>query len=260
MQFFERIFDYKNAVVGNKAYDDVLTVILANLDKVRDSTIYEVAELCYTSPTTIGRMCRQLGYNGYLDFRSDLVYIYDNYASYNYLLPMEGGNTQTVLDRFCGNVEQTMACIRALDPAAIDAIVRLLHEQNEIFFCEFFPNPTAIYSLRTNLALTKKSSSYVSGSAGFAESVGRLTAECLVFFTFPDVEQAGFIWKYVREAHEKGAKVVLLLSGAPRVRPDAADVVIRMPSVGTRMDQIGTTVFWNILSFLYRKKWIDRNA
>ena len=51
----------------------VLEFILANPEATAECNIHELSRLSYCSPSTIVRMCRKLGFEGYRDLRRDLL-------------------------------------------------------------------------------------------------------------------------------------------------------------------------------------------
>lgn len=52
----------------------IIDFILKNSDQTSRMTIYELAEKTFSSPSTIIRLCKNTGYNGYKDFINDLIY------------------------------------------------------------------------------------------------------------------------------------------------------------------------------------------
>lgn len=66
-----RIKHYRpNASIAEQG---VLDYILANPDTVAESNIHRLAELAYCSSSTIVRLCRKLGFEGYRDLRKELM-------------------------------------------------------------------------------------------------------------------------------------------------------------------------------------------
>lgn len=62
----------------------VIRYILKNTESVSKMTIYTLAEVTYTSPSSIIRLCKKNGFDGYKSFLKSLVYelaVRDNYKS-----------------------------------------------------------------------------------------------------------------------------------------------------------------------------------
>lgn len=52
----------------------IIDFILMNSEKTSRMTIYELAEKTFSSPSTIIRLCKNIGYKGYKDFTKGLIY------------------------------------------------------------------------------------------------------------------------------------------------------------------------------------------
>lgn len=52
----------------------ILDYVLKNAEEAAKSSIHRLAELSYTSPSTVVRLCRKLGFEGYRDMQSSLLY------------------------------------------------------------------------------------------------------------------------------------------------------------------------------------------
>lgn len=69
---FTRIKHYRNN--ASIAETGVLDYILNNPESAVEYNIHKLSELAYCSASTIVRLCKKLGFDGYRDFRSALVY------------------------------------------------------------------------------------------------------------------------------------------------------------------------------------------
>lgn len=52
----------------------IIEYMLKNLDKTTKLTIYELSEKTYTSPSSIIRLCKKIGYTGYREFIKELIH------------------------------------------------------------------------------------------------------------------------------------------------------------------------------------------
>ena len=67
-----RLQEYKGKASG--AEKGIVTYLLAHPEDVSSQSIHELAEKSYSSSSTIIRLCRKLGFKGYRDFITSLVY------------------------------------------------------------------------------------------------------------------------------------------------------------------------------------------
>ena len=59
-----------NLSVAEKA---VLDYLIENKTTLKDLTVEKIAEAAYTSPASVVRMCKKLGYKGFKDFKVDFI-------------------------------------------------------------------------------------------------------------------------------------------------------------------------------------------
>jgi DNA-binding MurR/RpiR family transcriptional regulator len=69
---FVRIQEYK--ANANGADKKIIDFLLEKPEEAANFTIHELAEKTYSSPSTIVRLCKKLGFKGYKDFQKSLVY------------------------------------------------------------------------------------------------------------------------------------------------------------------------------------------
>ena len=67
----------------NSTLHSTMRIILQNLDKVSKMTIDELAQFCFTSPSTISRMVKTLGYKNYSSFQAALADYLGGYYFHN---------------------------------------------------------------------------------------------------------------------------------------------------------------------------------
>ena len=79
MYAIKNLIFHFNMCKKDDLYRNVIEKILCNLDKLGDATIYEWANICFASPTTISRLSRKLGYANFSSFKIDLMSAYEAY-------------------------------------------------------------------------------------------------------------------------------------------------------------------------------------
>ena len=63
----------KNKELLSNAERGVLDYLIENKEKLKDFSVKKIAEYAYTSPASVVRMCKKLGYKGFKDFRVDFI-------------------------------------------------------------------------------------------------------------------------------------------------------------------------------------------
>ena len=51
----------------------VLDYLIENKESIKDFSVEKIAEAAYTSPASVVRMCKKLGYKGFKDFKIDFI-------------------------------------------------------------------------------------------------------------------------------------------------------------------------------------------
>ena len=70
---FYCLVNFLNTTNINDVYYKAAKTILANIYKIPQYNIIEVADMCYVSTATISRLCRKLNYESFADFKNDVI-------------------------------------------------------------------------------------------------------------------------------------------------------------------------------------------
>lgn len=65
---FYNLVNFINMTNMNDVYWGAAKTILQNIYKIPESTIIDVANMCYVSTATISRLCRKLNYESFCGF------------------------------------------------------------------------------------------------------------------------------------------------------------------------------------------------
>ena len=66
-----RLKEFRKGAHGTEK--EIIDYILNNAEKVASGTIYELAEKTFTSPSSVVRLCKKISFNGYKDFKNNLI-------------------------------------------------------------------------------------------------------------------------------------------------------------------------------------------
>ena len=70
---FYNLINFINMTSIHDVYWGAAKTILKNIYKIPDSSITDVAKMCYVSTATISRLCRKLSYESFTDFKKDVT-------------------------------------------------------------------------------------------------------------------------------------------------------------------------------------------
>lgn len=118
----------------------IATYIINNIEEVTNISIHELAHKTYTSPSSIVRLCKQIGFNGYRDFKHQLT------LDLNSLLQQESDNrtmninknntVQDIINNVSAyNIQALKDTQTLIDPQAIEKAVNIINKaQNILIF------------------------------------------------------------------------------------------------------------------------------
>lgn len=70
---FYNLINFINMTNIHDVYWGAAKKILQNIYKIPESSITDVAKMCYVSTATISRLCRKLNYESFADFKKDVT-------------------------------------------------------------------------------------------------------------------------------------------------------------------------------------------
>ena len=83
MHALTHMINYYNNAVNEDIYFSVARSLLENLDQLPGGNIYDWAQICCVSPSTISRFCQKLGYKSFQEFKLELSNAIRNYNMLN---------------------------------------------------------------------------------------------------------------------------------------------------------------------------------
>ena len=83
MDSIETLLTYYNRSDKNSIDHAVIEKILENIHSLKNATIYDLAEMCYSSPATISRLMRKLGFENYTEFKAQMGNALKNFRYFN---------------------------------------------------------------------------------------------------------------------------------------------------------------------------------
>jgi len=72
------LMSYVNVSSSQDMYYTIAHTILTNLEKIPDISINDLADLCYTSPATISRFCKDLNCKSFANFKHEMALALDS--------------------------------------------------------------------------------------------------------------------------------------------------------------------------------------
>lgn len=138
-------------------YTTMARVVLENMQKrIEDITILQLAEMCYTSPSTISRFVKKLGYNNFNEFKMNCIarksigveILSDNVKN----IEFDFKNDKEVLNRLVDSINVSLKeFIDKLDLSEVDRLIDMIYEYEDVYFFGFHLSGYFMQHLQYNL-------------------------------------------------------------------------------------------------------------
>ena len=260
MHILEALLTYQDISAEDTSYNMMTRTILGNLKQVEKNSIYDTAALCYTSTTSIGRLCHRLGYHSYGSFRSAISDALGDYTFSDYLLSdLYNGNLtpDEIKGLFAQILSQQSQAIQAVDTETLKAICDLFHEKNTIHFFSPMLDPCSFISLQLSLTLSGKQTYLHHGSFGRDEDIAsQLTPQDAILMIAPNHPRWGYVSKLFREVQATGASTVLIVT-TDKPCWENATIKLCLPGLNSIADSRLYSSLLDLLSCIYQKKYVQ---
>ncbi len=259
MNIIDNLLAFYNASPENDIYRDAIIQILDHLDEIhkeRNATIYQMADLCYVSPSTISRLSRKLGCESYIAFREELLYVLDHYDEFNRILPTHYLTPDvSETDLFLDILEESVREFRSMDPKIYETLADVLYHADLI----------GIYVMRNSSSTTILENTLVTSGKkirpynrrNLTDNVSQFKKGSVVIFEYPYFKQTEDYTHILKQCHANGAATILITGQAPEELGKHADYFFNFNGHSTVVDNYKYSIFINMVTMAYRKKYID---
>ncbi|SCP98527.1 MurR/RpiR family transcriptional regulator [Anaerobium acetethylicum] len=257
MHALEGLQIYYNSSNKSNIYHDVVGIILNNLEKMESATIYEVAEICYVSPTTISRLSRKLGYRSFQEFKSNLVdsvknyEVLNRYISFNDKAKYKDGIT-AYLELLSTQIELLKS---ELNVAELDRRASWIHSCRNI---HFYTNGIIFseYRFQGDLIMAGHATEIKTSPLEQMEDIKKLGPEDLIIMTLPVVQDAVSVNDILKRIKEKNVQLFILTDAHyPLFQKYADDIYCFEGALGI-IDDYRFSMYLNLLSIRFRELYL----
>lgn len=256
MNVLEKLLLYPSFHPEDKSGQQMIQIILDNLFNIKNATINELSELCYTSPTSVMRLCTKLGYKNFSGFRAAV-------SEYMHMYPIANQPLHADVSPETGRLRQELIHVidlhrkifEEMDDHIIEQAARLIYSKKECHFFSAYPNPLAVLSLQENLIMDKKKTNYYSGGQT-EQGIQSLNADCVAFIEAPGLPHEIPMRQEFERIKKTGAATILFLYKDLGCWKNA-DLKICVNSTGSRLDAHIADYFFILLSSFYRNKFMS---
>lgn len=258
MDSIEKLIGYYNKSPEDDIYHNVVELILRNLHKVEESTIYDLAEICYSSPSTISRLVKRLEFENYTDFKTKLGYGLKNYRYLNRnTRDIQVAEDEDVIDLYFNFLLNNINALRdRIDYDLIRAVSDHFHDAENVVFYSY--PEVQIDILQKSLIIAGKKADVYNTVASCESSVEKIKEDTVVFAVIPDLIEMAPMRSVLKRVKELGATVITLCSEEQNDYEKYSDIQISFQGTKTSMDLYLFMILVNIIKYDYCRRYVDQ--
>ena len=261
MTALENLICFYNQLSVNDSKREILRRALPNIRRIDQLNIFDLADLCFTSPATISRLVKSLGYESYSVFRTKLFecvqrYDYENRFSINHRKGAENEkdivveSMEFMLSVFQKNVNR-------------DEIVKLADQMNQAASVAIFGYGIRFMesALQSDLIISGIPADVILGDNEQLEFAQTMTDKDLALVACPDaIHSISSLNKIIHILSRKGVTIAILSSSDQLPFLDLADFIFQFNGQHTMADSFYIEMLLAVITTVYRRKYIDEKS
>jgi len=257
MTSLENILFYYNSLDPNNSTKAILRLMLANLKSLEEMNIQQFADLCYTSPSTISRITKAMGFRNFYSFRSEVATCLSQYRYHNRFcaeMPSPGRDSVAVIS---DNMEYVLREFQKLDVRQFEKIAEAMHRAESVtifaYNIMFMENV-----LQSDLIFSGKTCEVVCGDYAQQERASSLKKGDFALFLFPEAI-AGItpLRKAIETAIKQQATTCIFSSSDNPYVCGRSDYWISFSGKRHMVDSYFLELLLNALAMVYRDRYLD---
>lgn len=257
MHALECMLAYYNNSETDDIYRVIVGILFQNIYNIEKRTIYELADMCHASPTTISRLSRKLGYQSFQEFKKSLVDSVKNYDILNRYVPFNelgrhGGEIEAYLILMKQQVENLA---HNVDIRELDELVHMIHNCEKV---NFYTNGTNFAECRfqEDLIMAGHISEVKTIPTEQQEDITTLTDKDLVIMIAPVVQDGLIVNDLMKMIKERGAHLFVLTDSYYPPYQRYADDMYSFDGVLGIIDDYRFAMYLNLLSMRFRHYYL----
>lgn len=257
MSALDNLISYYNNS-ENQIFCFIINQIIKDHRLFFDGVIYDVAERCASSTSTVSRLSSKLGFRNYSEFKHS---VYQEFKHFNYVNRSISGEAITEQDDIIGKYFEEMAKNAAaisasLNPEMISNIVDLINASSNVFIFTQYINFSE-RRLQINLMKKSKNSRSAQRLDEQMAIADHVTKDDVVFAIVNETSESMGIMAALLRCKEQGSKTILITNAPASPFKDKVDYFLSFPGGQNGIDEFGLYAIVDVINIYYRKKYVD---
>ena len=257
MDSIEQLIGYYNRSDDGDMYHNVVENILLNLHKVENATIYDLAEMCFSSPSTISRLMKKMGFESYTDFKTKVHHALKNFRYLNRnTKDIDVMEDSDIVSLYFNFLENNIAALRqSIEYSQIAAISDCFNDAEEVFFYSF---PEVQVNILQKLLIVSGKSARIFDTIQAKEgSLAKVKQNTVVYAMVPNLIEMAPMRSILKRAREQGATVITICSEKWNDYTKYSDIQISFNGTKTSMDLYLFMIMTNLVKYDYCHRYVD---
>lgn len=211
----------------------VIQYILKEREKIKNKTIKDIAAATYTSPGTIMRLSKKLGYSGFEEFKEDFLaevhYLDTHFHHINPNYPFErNDNIQKIASKITLLAQETMTdTLSLIEHDSLQKAVQLLKKANNIHlaaisYCLMLGQMFQMDMMRIGVYVNI---CHINGEELFTPAIIH-NNDCMIIISYSgEIKQLCYLAKMLKQ---KGVQIIVITSLGDNELKNYADVVLNI--------------------------------
>lgn len=235
---------------------DLAYQLLVNVHKLPEADVAEAAEICHTSPATMSRFVKSLGFDTFSSFRKDIALSINDYKYFNYvpLNAIKPGEDE--FSTYLPLAQQMLADFtRNIDRPKMEEFVDVIQSFEHIYIHSLHFS-ASIYFFQADLFLGGKHVHYSIDENEQYEQVKQFNDKTLYLAVKHQIKESVHMDRIISKAHNAGATVGLIVSTRSAQQQKYVDYAFTFDGTQHFIDAHFSDMYITLMSSLYQKKYL----
>lgn len=260
MDIFESMISLYNQNPSGDMNRNILGVMFKHLYDIPKMTIENAAGLAYTSPSSISRLTRALGFRNFTEFKYELGRSLEGYGFRNQIFPLAELDKTDVKNSYLKKVSNILSFFsQEADLSLIEKAAALIDSSKKISISSFGHILMNIHQLQIDLIVSGKETFYSIVPDEQMEDASTLDENCLAILVVESNHDAyRNLVALTQKLWERKVKIIAIISSNDPIIEQAASLILNYPRDMTASSFLYCYLYLNLITVEYRSAYMRK--
>lgn len=265
MTILHDLISLYNSLSVDRAFHNVIAIILQNLALIPELSLEETAELCNTSVITINRLLKQINCPSFRAFKQQIAEVLNGYSKYNRCFPYNQHPTANEratlpdIENYFTHFQNILQDLRErIDIAQLEKAADILHEADDIHTYGPYAASHAKQQLQVDLMFSGKKVICYCNAADEARDARTLASgSAVIAQVISSYKNYSEHLPVIKGILTTKVPTIIITSTKTLNNFKEADCILTFCGTDTAMDNYFIDMIYNLLCIAHRAKYID---